>query len=251
MKDKLFVASENSPALDVYDTTYKCASLGRVPIAKMVNPFDLASCSLIERVFIIDCKLESKPNEIIRIDPSGTVDKRWPTGKDVGNLSVSSESNIILSVYDKNKLIEYTCDGEKTREISLPSKVHPRHAIKLTNGHFLISHGFRNDILHQVSNITKNGDKLKLVKSFGEESGTSLQHLNEPSYLVVDEKGYILVLDRGNTRALLLDSNLNAIKEFLTKQIGLRSPDKICFCKATRCLFVVDSVNVLLVYNIK
>ena len=59
-------------------------------------------------------------------------------------LSVTDESNIILTVYEKNKLNEYSPDGQLIREINLSSDAgicHPRHAIKLSNGHFVVSHG--------------------------------------------------------------------------------------------------------------
>ena len=59
-------------------------------------------------------------------------------------LSVTDESNVILTVFNKNKLNEYSPDGQLIREINLSSDAgirHPWHAIKLTNGHFVVSHG--------------------------------------------------------------------------------------------------------------
>lgn len=252
MKNKIFVASEKSQVLEVYDAANEYALISRLRIPEMVNPSDLASCHIIERIFISDSKVDSEPKEIIRIESSLVVDKRWSTGDAFGNLSVSSESNIILCVSGRSKLIEYTKDGEKIREITLPSKVHPRHAIKLTNGQFVISHGLENDILHQVSNVNMIGEVAKLDKSFGEgKGGNSLQCLNEPDYLIVDEKGSTLVLDSRNKRMLLLDSNLKANREFLTQQTRLRNPGKMCLCKATCNLFVADSFFNMLVFSIK
>ena len=80
----------------------------------------------------------------MRIDPNGKLIKNWSTGDDYGRLSVTDESNVILTVFVKHKLNEYSPDGQLLREINLSSDAgirDPWHAIKLTNGNFVVSHG--------------------------------------------------------------------------------------------------------------
>lgn len=57
--------------------------------------------------------------------------------------TVTQKSNVILTLYEKNKLNEYLLDGECIREIGLPWEIrNPLHAIELINGNILFSHGF-------------------------------------------------------------------------------------------------------------
>lgn len=244
MKNDLFVALENSSVLKVYDVINKFAFKRKVPVPDLVNPSDLACCHKTECVFISDSKLESKQKEIIRIESSLVVYKRWSTDDDFGNLSVSSESNVILCVFYKNKLIEYTRDGEEKLIIHLPDLVHPHHAVKLANGQFVVSHGCNSDALHRVCTINKEGE---IIKSFGLEKGASFKQLNEPTYLIVDEEGFILIADSGNRRVLLLDYNLAVKREFRTKY-----PGKMCRHIETRRSFIVgqDEAFKLLIFGI-
>jgi hypothetical protein len=247
VNDKLFVASENSPDIKIYDIIRNCICIKTVRIPGMVYPFDLACCHATECLFVSDCKLGTGEKEIIRIESDMKVGTRWSTGENFGSLSVSSDSNIILCVSNRSKLIEYTRDGKDIRVIPLPGLVHPYHAIKLNSGEFLVSHGRTNDALHQICNVNEDG---KVLRSFGGEKGNSLQQLNEPKYLIVDE-GNILVLDSSNKRILLLDSDLTVKREFLNKYTGVLSPGKMCLCKATRNLFVVDGEFEVLIIHIK
>jgi len=67
-----------------------------------------------------------------------------------------------------------------------------------------------------------------IIKSFGEKRGSSIQQLDVPACLAVDESGNILVLDRNNSHVLLLSPALEFKMVLLTKADGLRRPVNIC-----------------------
>lgn len=73
-------------------------------------------------------------------------------GHDCGEgLSVIDEPNIILALYEESELHEYSSDVEIFGEIILLREIiNTMHALKLTNGDFLVSHGFQKRDLHNI-----------------------------------------------------------------------------------------------------
>ena len=70
------------------------------------------------------------------------------------------------------------------------------------------------DDLHRVCVVDADG---KLKKSFGGKRGSTIGQMNRPVYLSVDGNGFVMVADRGNSRVLLLDSDLEFKREILSK----------------------------------
>ena len=138
----------------------------------------------------------------------------------------------------KNKLNEYSPDGQLIREINLSLDAgirYPWHAIKLTNGHFAVCHGSG---YGKVCTVDADG---KLKKSFGGKSGSTIGQMC-PVYLSVDGNGFVMVADQRNNRVLLLDSDLKFQREILTKaKHGLRNPWRIHLDESNGRLFVADN----------
>ena|SRR6218665_1549128 len=69
-------------------------------------------------MYIFDLKEIGKVKEVLKVDPKEHSLTKWSAGDDfVWGPSVAYESNVILTVCDRNKLPE----GKLIREISLPS----------------------------------------------------------------------------------------------------------------------------------
>ena len=141
---ELFVVSEKSSEVEVYDSM-KFSFSRQWNLRELISPRDIASCNRNKCLYIFNYKSINQSKEILRVDPNGKLIKKWSTGDDYGwGLSVTDESNVILSVYMKNKLNEYSPDGQLIREINLSLDAgirYPCHAIKLTNGHFAVCYG--------------------------------------------------------------------------------------------------------------
>ena len=158
-------------------------------------------------------------------------------------MSVTDDSNVILAVYNKNKLNEYSPDGQLVREVILSSDAgigHLRHAIRLSNDHFVVSHGFSRDDLHRVCVVDADG---KLEKSFGGKCGSSIGQMDYPVHLSVDGNGFVMVADRRNTRVLLLDPDLKFKRVILSKEgkYGLQNPYRILLDESNGRVFVADN----------
>lgn len=206
-------------------------------------PVDIASCSGNHCLYIMDWADSGHPSKVIRVDPQGTLILKWSTVGGQGRLSVTSESNLILTIYEENKLIEYSPDGHLIREIRLSSNagiVHTLHAIKLDSGQFVVSHGDDVSDLHRVCIVDEDGN---VRRSFGGQKGSAIGQLNPPIYLAVDRKsGFVMVTDLWNHRVLLLDSNLEFKREILTKRKhGIRLPFRISLDDSNGRLFVADN----------
>ena len=248
----VFIAYECSPVVSVYDShTHKCTA--QMTLKGFVRKVDLKHCaSIAGKVYIVN----AFTREILRIDENRDFTK-WSTKNDWGRLSVSAESTIVAACFETSALREYSPQGTLLHEIKLCSTiVHPLHAIKLDNGHFVVSHGtFRDD----VNRVCMVDDAGRVTKSFGNRKGYSSQQLDVATCLATDENGNILVLDRNNQRVLLLSPKLEFRQELLTKVNGLRRPVAMHLDWKSNKLYIADNNwencrwndSRVLVFNIK
>lgn len=241
---ELFVVVEDNSEVEVYNST-KLSLSRRWGLDELICPMDIGSCDKNKCLYFFDCKGIGHSNKILRVNSNGKLIKTWPTGDDYGRISVTYDSNIIFIIYAKNKLSEYSPDGQMIRKINLSSDlsrpiIGPLHAIKLTNGDFVVSHGtFVGDGLHRVCLVDADG---VLKKSFGGKRGSTIGQLDRPVYLSVDRSGFVMVADNLNNRILLLDSDLNLRREIISEEkYGLRNPSSIVFDEPSGQMFVADN----------
>lgn len=237
----MFIVHQVSSEVEVYDMI-NFAFSRRWNFKELICPMDVGACGINKCLFIFDTKGYGRSSEILRVDPNGKLLNKWSTGRDYGCLSVTGEANVIFTVVDKNKLNKYSPDGQLLCEINLSSKAkvfHPSHVIQMTNGNFVVSHGFSDDDIHGVSIVDADGN---LRRAFGGERGSAIGQVNLPFHLTVDEYGFVMVVDRLNKRVLLLDSDLNLKREILSKEKhGLRDPWKIVLDESSGLLLVADN----------
>ena len=126
------------------------------------------------------------------------------------------ESNVIVTCDEVRKLKEYTTHGDLVREILLQEDlVHPRHAVQLTSGQFVVSHGGPSDLLHRVCLVDADG---RVTKYFGGQPGSAARKMHGPARLAVDQDGSILVVDHNNSRVLLLSASLDDVRELVPRR---------------------------------
>lgn len=217
---ELFVLNEKSSTVHVYDSV-KFTYRRQWDLKRLIRPEDIASCDRNKCLYIVDYKGFNKSKVIFRVEANGTPINNWSIGGSVGpawegSLSVTDESNVVLTLRWNDTINEYSSDGKLIRLINLSSDdriCNPNHAIKLANGHFLVSEGTSD--LHRVCVVNADG---RLQKSFGGKSGSNIGQMNGPTHLSIDRNGFVMVLDEWNSRVLLLDSDLNFYKEILPKE---------------------------------
>lgn len=232
--NKIFVLNNKNSCVSLYDCgTFNCLTI--MNLKAFFSDVDLRHCASVNgSVFIVN----GSTREVLCIDQNNVLIK-WSTKDDWGRLSVSPSSTIVATCYETGALREYALQGTLLQEIKLcKSILHPLHAIKLNDGHFVVSHGGFKDDLNRVCVVNYSGG---LMKSFGDSRGSSIKQLDVPTCLAVDEDGNILVLDRNNSRVLLLGPTLEFERELLTKANGLRNPVAMHFDERTGRLYVADN----------
>ena len=262
---ELFVLHEKSSEVEVYNSNTFLSSR-RWKLNDLIQPQDIVSCNGNKCLYIFDYKgfLSFSKNEILRVDPHGKLIKKWSTGSNFGySLSVTSESNVILPVYKSKTINEYYPDGQLIRKVDIlkvsvlktiladPEICEMWHAIKLTNGHFVIS--LRSSQLfpgsipmlgpgHGVCIVSEDGT-LTCKVSYDVTYFSSTRNMNVPFHMFVDGNGFVMVVDRKNGRVLLLDSNLKFKREILSEEEkhGLRRPTRILMDESNGRLFVADN----------
>src|SRR6218665_848486 len=260
---ELFVVSDKCSDVEVYDSiTLRFIRQGNVK--ELNRPLDIGSCNRNKCLYINEFKGRRQSSEILRVNSNGKIIRKWPTGDDYGYyvgpywggaLSVTKESNVVLTLYEKNRLIEFSPDGHLIRETNLSSDSgfsHPLHAIKLVNGQSAVTHGYSTNEQHRVCIVDANGIPKK---SFGGKYGSGIGQMSIPIYMAADENGFVIVIDQKNSRVLLLDIDLEFKREILSKENhGLQRPSKILLDEANGQLLVADNEpnkQRILIYNFK
>ena len=160
----------------------------------------------------------------------------WSVGGGQLQLSILKSGNILVTCYLLNKLIEYTTTGQLVREILLQQDItNPTHAIQMDKDRFFVSH-FGNN-LHRVCLIDNKG---QLIKSYGGAPGSGPGQLTNPYHLVADVNGFGLVADYGGNRIILLNDELQFVKELIPPSSGLKNPIRLCLDRNRKKLFVAE-----------
>ena len=123
------------------------------------------------------------------------------------------------------------------RDIVLQSDIRsPYRAIQLDNGQFLLDH----DSPGRVCSIDRMGN---VIKSFGGTEGTEGGLLSNPCQFLVDQRGFILVADYNNSRVVLLDPQLEFVKDLIPSSVGTNKVYALYLDEHCGELWVSDYLN--------
>lgn len=204
----VFIVYSSSPVVCIYDAcTHRCKT--QLTLEGFVCVVDFRDCVNVAGDIYI---MNGITREILQIDPNRNF-KKWSTGNDSSLLSVSAESTIVVTCSETRALREYSTQGKLIQEIKLCSKVlHPDHAIKLGNGHFVVSHRSCSDTDDVVFMVNNFGG---ITKSFWDDSRLIML----PTRLAVNENGDILLFRNVYGSEVVL---LNPELEFKRQLVALR-----------------------------
>ena len=164
--------------------------------------------------------------------------------------------NVIVTCYLSATLKEYTTHGGLVRLVTLqPDIVHPRHAVKLTSGQYVVCHGLQDDPegCHRLSIVGPDGLK-------GSQTLDSvISSEDSPLHIAVDKHGFIFVIDNDNKKVLLLNPALTSVREILSRDQGLRHPVRVRLDEMRGRVYVTDNLKTddkyasgrVLVFNVK
>ena len=245
--DELFIIRIDCPEIEVFGDLQELKPIREVALKnhKLELPWDIQSCSENKCLYIVDERRgEKETAEIIRIDPDGNVQHKWKTKCKDSRLSITYEFNVIITSSDKNKIEEYSPDGELVCLIEWPSSVGiiaPWITFKQRENEYIVSYGDRGDPDHRVCVIDLKGN---IKYNFGGKKGSNNYQLNVPVHMAAYFDGRMLVADKDNRRLVLLSPELKFLKSLFSSSEYLRLPNRVCLDEKHKRLFVADNKHV-------
>ena len=235
----LIVVQARLSSVEVYDkVTMKRQS--SFEISDMKYPYDVVGHK--EFIFVSERNEES----IHKIHLTEKTCRTWIVGYSCMALSITHEDQWLAAYCAVNKpQFLARCNnqtGSRIQKINLQGNMNIRPSVAYTSENFLIVHGRPKSCGHW-------GDRLKLVcvvdgngrviKSYGGTWGRTSGMLNEPIRLAVNKSGFIFVLDHTNDNVIMLNSNLEFVREVIPSTTLCR-PYRMCLDNATGRLYISD-----------
>ena len=102
LRNRLHVVTGKSSEIEVYDSvTWNAEPSWQ--IAEISNPLNITACTTNNCLYICDGKANS---EIFRVDINKIYLNKWLVGGDAGQLSVTREGSVVVTLFNGNKIIE-------------------------------------------------------------------------------------------------------------------------------------------------
>jgi len=217
--DQLFVVRRGTSPVEVYDTA--TFTLQRTfTVDNISSLFGVASCAINNCLYIAD----HNGSQIHKIELSHN-DKmtHWSVATHPVGVSVNKTNNVLVACYGVHKIQEYTTQGTLIRNVSLsPNITHVIHVTQLTCGQFVVTYGQWASSF-KVSIVGNDG---VIVRSYCDETNSSIKSLTGSSTVAVDSNDNILVCDWSTKRVIILNSSLTTSRDLPLPSVngGLNQP---------------------------
>jgi len=221
---------QDSPQVYVYDSTSFTSTLNiMIPKSKQLR--GIVSCSHNNCLYA----REYSGKTIYRYDLSNDTTTKWSVSGKCWGLSVNKCYNLLVTLYDTNKIQEYTTNGSLIREISLESSLAgSKHCIQLSTGNFVISQVLT---FQRICIVDMNGN---IIKAYGGSAGSGVGQLINPFQLIVDSHDNILVADYSNNRVQLFSPTLTYLGDIVIPGHELNNPYALHFDKESYRLYICE-----------
>ena len=161
---------------------------------------------------------------------------KWNAASFSATLSTTQEGNILASYPSTNTVVEYTPEGIRLHQLSLGCQlISPSHAILLRTGEYIVC-----DIMGHEHRLVKLNNSGNGIREFGRLSQLEKTPLKAPRYLIGCGGNHIMIADQDNNRILLMNSNLELIRELVLSEHNLEKPFRMCLDRSSGRLFVAE-----------
>ena len=193
MRGEVFLVRDEVAEVEVYDAD-TFAPLRQIPVKGLIHPVDIASSVIDNSLYIVNAvrTMFRDDNTIHRTELKGQTTK-WAVKGTIGGISVDAGGETVtVTCNDSHKLKQFTSNGHLIRVVRLKDNVmHPWHAVPLTAGQFLVSHGWASDKMKRVCVVDIHGG----VTRFFCGTDDLRTAMYAPHHLAVDRNGVALVAD--------------------------------------------------------
>ena len=257
LNDELFLVRERMSVVEAWDmvtlTLRSCFW-----VSGLVEPCDIASSYKYSCIYISDIK----DNFIHRLQLVGTTSK-WKAKNALKGFPLAPTDVVLSSLVRMPGNSRNTRQGKFCRKIRLPDLMsNPSHAIKLTDGSYVVCHGGHFNFVHGVGIINENGQLLKHYWGRAKlDSSTASMlpgQINYPVRVAVNRDGFIFVADDHNKRIVLLNSSLNFIRDFVFQLNCSMFSRRMCLDKKRKCIYIANNTlkphrnyDILMVLQVK
>jgi len=233
--DVYLLRDKEHDLVEVYDgINYRLQRCLTVPNCQGL--VDMTSCELYLYIYVADHIVRC----IHRLDSQGNAATQWPVNEEPHGLSVNTADNLLVTCWLVHKIKEFSSHGDLLREITLPGDViHLYHAIQLTSGQSVVSHGGLDDPVHGVCMISADGRQI--IHSHGGQKGSATGQGDVPSHLAVDSSECVIVCDSINRRVKLLSPTLDYVRDVVTNDLLKWLPGRLCLDEKSHRLYVADN----------
>jgi len=236
LSNELFITRHFKSSVEVYDSiSFVLTRSFMIPDTDSLNV--LIACPTKNCLYITDFSVQ---NVIHRYDLSSNLSTKWTVGGKCSGLSLTNTGNILVTLFNDNRVQEYTTQGKLARDIYLDrSIVYPLHCIQMSTGHLVVCH-YRT--MHRICIVNSYGD---IVHSYGGPPGSDIEQLNVPAFLAVDAKDCVYVADRYNNRVVLLSPTLTRLGVICPMLSGhkLNQPCSLYLHERSGRLYVGEEYN--------
>ena len=230
----LIVVKAHSSSVQIYDKV-SLELQSNADILAMKDPYDVVG----QGQFLYVSERTEKNIHRIHFNPTAWTET-WNIGYCCMALSLPNQDRLLAAccVVNETQFIgEYNLhNGSLIRQISCSRIPNIRHAISSANGTYLVTHGRWGCKLRRVCVVDKEGG---VIKSYGGPWGSKIGKLNEPIRLTVNKNGFIFVLDYSNNNVIMLNSNLEFVREVIPKTT-LCQPYRMYLDDVTGRLYIGD-----------
>ena len=154
-------------------------------------------------------------------------------------LSLTSSDHLLVTIRNTKQLHEYTTDGRLVRSIQLDDSIdRPWHAVQLTTGQFVVSHGSVTQ--HRVLVVDTDGH---IARSYGGPKGSAVGQLNGPISLAVDSQDNILVADCDNNKVRLLSAEMTHLGDLILTNHQMSYPYRLYLDEFNGLLYISEDVG--------
>lgn len=160
---------------------------------------------------------------------------KWSVRENPYGISVSQNSNVLVTCRQVRKLQEYTCVGDILRDIDLKI-TSPWRSVQLSAERFLVVHGYYGDATRGLVIVDTGGR----VQRSSQYSGSD--RLDLPRHCAVSDNGCVYLVDASSRRVILMSPDLQYVRDITRGCEDLAWwPTRVCLDPTEKRLYVVDS----------